>query len=340
MYRMRFRRATQPLTRLRVRTALLWRAVLVGGCAALLGYGCHVRAGTETFLWVPSASPSSNRVGDDLELGLRARKLLQQDGTVAGQMLGVSIHNRIATLWGTVPSASAARLAEACLRNLPGLAAIRNELHVNADAGPEGKQAKTAHNRERSADGRPAPGVLVHRTEESALKASIPYVWRPAGSKRPAALPSKSPSQVVERPKTLDKPCPDCLPGFPAPDFRRMLSPSLEARQPRSRADATTLVMPAITLPLALPTGTSARAEPSTSPYTASNLGQAIEALRITDERFYQVRVEIRGETVYLSGTVYSWEHLFELARSISRLAGVRQVLFGDVRAESSSSTH
>ena len=255
MYRMRFRPATKPLTPLRVRSALLRGAVWAGECAALLIYGGSVLAGTETFVWVPSAAQLSNRVSEDLELGLQARKVLQQDGTIAGQILGVSIHNRIATLWGTAPSASAARLAEACLRNLPGLAAIRNELHVNTDAEPEGGQAGTVRSQEPSPDGRPAPGVLVHRPEESALKPSIPYVWRPAASKRPIVVPPQPPQQVVERPKTLDKACPECLPGFPAPDSRRMLSTSAEVRQPRGRADATILVMPALTLPLALPTG-------------------------------------------------------------------------------------
>jgi osmotically-inducible protein OsmY len=69
----------------------------------------------------------------------------------------------------------------------------------------------------------------------------------------------------------------------------------------------------------------------------ASNLTHAIEALRLADERFYRVRVEVRGDVVYLAGTVNSWEHLFELARSVSRLPGVRQVRFGEVRAETPS---
>ena len=43
--------------------------------------------------------------------------------------------------------------------------------------------------------------------------------------------------------------------------------------------------------------------------------------------------MEVRGDTVYLRGTVYRWEHLFELARSASRLPGVRQVLFDEMRA-------
>ncbi|HLJ96230.1 MAG TPA: hypothetical protein VKU02_23855 [Gemmataceae bacterium] len=91
--------------------------------------------------------------------------------------------------------------------------------------------------------------------------------------------------------------------------------------------------MPAITLPAdparALPAPSSAVAQ------APSGLSQAIEALRLEDDRFRGVRVEVLGETVTVHGTVACWEHLFELASSIARVPGVRQVRFGYVRAES-----
>jgi len=73
---------------------------------------------------------------------------------------------------------------------------------------------------------------------------------------------------------------------------------------------------------------------PLTGSRTTSGLAQAVEALRVADDRFRGVRVEVRGDTVYLRGTVYCWEHLFELARAASRLPGVRQVFFDEIRAE------
>jgi hypothetical protein len=249
-------------------------------------------------------------------------------------MLGVSIHQRIATLWGSAPSASAAQLAEARLRNLPGLTAIRNELHVNSDAEAAASPARTVRSREPSPDTESVPGMLLHRLEETGPKSSSEYVWRPAGNKRPIVPPPPSPPQMVERPEKQAESCPECLPGFPARDSRRMLSPSFDVPQPRSRVDTTIVVLPTLTLPLALPGGSSAWAAPSALPHAASSLTHAIEALRLADERFYRVRVEVRGDAVYLAGTVSSWEHLFELARSVSRLPGVKQVRFGNVRTE------
>lgn len=94
--------------------------------------------------------------------------------------------------------------------------------------------------------------------------------------------------------------------------------------------------MPAIILPSA-PVVDGAKRLPgaAVSPHSISNLAQAVEAVRLADDRFRGVRTEVRGDAVYLGGTVYRWEHLFELARSVSRLSGVRRVLFEDVRAES-----
>jgi hypothetical protein len=99
--------------------------------------------------------------------------------------------------------------------------------------------------------------------------------------------------------------------------------------------------MPPITLPFtSTAAGTVPAALPSTRslPQTDSRLAQTIEALRLADKRFRGVVVDVRGDIVYLRGTVYRWEHLFELARSVSRLPGVRRVLFEEVRAESALS--
>jgi len=95
--------------------------------------------------------------------------------------------------------------------------------------------------------------------------------------------------------------------------------------------------MPAMSLPMTPPAANSARATLPSLPagsQTASGLAQAVEALRRADDRFRGVRVEVRADTVYLRGTVYRWEHLFELARSTSRLPGVRHVRFDEMRAE------
>jgi hypothetical protein len=348
MHRAPIRSATESVKPpLRVRAALPHGVLFAAGFVTLLLNGCGVRAGTEAVTWVPHSSQPPNRVSEELELGLRARKVLLHDEVLAGQMLSVSIRNRVATLWGTVRSASAARHAEECLRSLPGLTAIRNELNVPTRAESEGSiyrpsnaQARTSRSQERSPDTRPVQGVLVRRTDGPAPKPSPEYVWRPAGTERPGVPSLPSPQRLVGQASMPEKPCAECLPGFPARDSQRRPSRSFDAPQPRSRADATMLVMPTLSLPLAPPLGSSVpEARPPTPSVrqSASSLSQAIEALRLADDRFHKVRVEVRGDAVYLGGTIYCWDHLFELARAVSRLPGVRQVQFEDVRAEFAS---
>jgi hypothetical protein len=94
-----------------------------------------------------------------------------------------------------------------------------------------------------------------------------------------------------------------------------------------------TIILPR--LPAAEDAAQPARRPSLLSTQTNPSLVQAIEALRLGDERFWGIRAEVRRDGVYLRGVVYRWEHLFELARAIARLPGVKQVLFKDVRAES-----
>src|SRR5262249_29283449 len=145
--------------------------------------------------------------------------------------------------------------------------------------------------------------------------------------------PPPSTDRLVDQGRMPDKPPMESLPGFPSRDSTRMLSQSAASKvpQPRMRVEETTPVMPALAVPLGAPVADSAHAllpSPPAPPQTATRLAQAIEALRLADDRFRAVRAEVRGDAVYLRGTVYRWEHLFELARSVSRLPGVRRVLF------------
>jgi osmotically-inducible protein OsmY len=66
------------------------------------------------------------------------------------------------------------------------------------------------------------------------------------------------------------------------------------------------------------------------------DLAHAIDALRRTpngdyDERYRQLQVQVRGDVVYLRGSVRQWEDALGLARAISRLPGVEQVLLKDL---------
>jgi hypothetical protein len=65
-------------------------------------------------------------------------------------------------------------------------------------------------------------------------------------------------------------------------------------------------------------------------------LGEAIEALRLADIRFSRVQLEVRGNLIYLRGTVSHWEHIHEFARAIARIPNVKDIVFEDVRVDGS----
>jgi hypothetical protein len=47
-----------------------------------------------------------------------------------------------------------------------------------------------------------------------------------------------------------------------------------------------------------------------------------------------RLRAEVRGGLVFLSGTVYRWEDLYQLARTLGRLPGVERVVFKDIKTD------
>lgn len=80
------------------------------------------------------------RAGSDPErdvwLTLRSRRALAEDAELAPLNLGVVVRDRVATLWGPVPSAEMGFKAEVILRTLYELKAVRNELEVSDDPAP------------------------------------------------------------------------------------------------------------------------------------------------------------------------------------------------------------
>jgi hypothetical protein len=67
----------------------------------------------------------------DMRQTLHARKLLADDPDLAMWNIGVSVRDRVATLWGPVPSAEVAFRAELCLKSMIELMEVRNELFVS-----------------------------------------------------------------------------------------------------------------------------------------------------------------------------------------------------------------
>jgi BON domain len=90
----------------------------------------RAEASDENVLWTPVMLKQADRTRYDLELTLRARRLLVEDPALARYDIAVRIDDRVAELSGPVPSMEIAQRAEISLRGLLGLASIRNRLTI------------------------------------------------------------------------------------------------------------------------------------------------------------------------------------------------------------------
>jgi BON domain len=89
---------------------------------------------------VASARAGQTRVlggpSRDVEQTIQARKVLADDPQLASCNIGVTVTDRVAVLWGPVPSAEVAFRAELCLKALNQLVEVRNELVVSEPLEP------------------------------------------------------------------------------------------------------------------------------------------------------------------------------------------------------------
>jgi hypothetical protein len=96
---------------------------------------------------------------DDVIQTIRIRQLLHEDEELRGLNLGVSVQNRVATLWGPVPKMDLGLRAESCLRGIPELRNVKNELYVQ----------ETLLRFAPAAGPRPVPGMPVDRPTPPAI---------------------------------------------------------------------------------------------------------------------------------------------------------------------------
>jgi hypothetical protein len=114
----------------------LWRGLVNRRRLALLllPFGLatgRAAAADDPVLWTPVHQKPTDRTRLDLELTLRARRLLVEDPALARYDIQVRIDDRVAELSGQVPSMEIAQQAETSLRGLFGLASIRNRLAID-----------------------------------------------------------------------------------------------------------------------------------------------------------------------------------------------------------------
>jgi hypothetical protein len=74
---------------------------------------------------------NANDLARDRTQTMKARGVLLQDPELAAFNIGVIVQDRVAILWGPVPSAEVAFRAELCLRGMAELREVRNELMVH-----------------------------------------------------------------------------------------------------------------------------------------------------------------------------------------------------------------
>lgn len=72
-------------------------------------------------------------IAPDVLQTYEARKALLRDPVLGPLNLGVKVTNRVAVLWGPVPSTETAMRAVSLLEKLPGLVAVKDELDIDPD---------------------------------------------------------------------------------------------------------------------------------------------------------------------------------------------------------------
>jgi osmotically-inducible protein OsmY len=65
-----------------------------------------------------------------------------------------------------------------------------------------------------------------------------------------------------------------------------------------------------------------------------ASMAQAVEHLRQADDRFSRIKLRLSNGVVHVSGLIRHYDDLFELARSISQVPGVQNVVVEDVRTD------
>jgi hypothetical protein len=252
-----------------------WSALAVLVWAALWPFPCPLSAAEPS----PSRVTPAQDLAADFRLNLLARQALQQDATLAPFNLGVSARANVLTVWGAIPSEALAQRTVERLRQVPGVADVRNELRIV-----------------------PAPDSGTNRLEPPN---------RPA---QPGPLPGSPAGR------------PEGEPSGPRP-------PVFAGMGQRAPAEAVA-VMPPIAVSLRPPTPPESvlLAGRRTAP-APFDIASAIDRFRAADERFRQVRAEVKDGIVYLRGVVPQWEDMYQLAQVVSRWPGVERVILEDVQA-------
>jgi hypothetical protein len=270
-------------------------------------------------VWSPVQPTETDILLRDLELTLRARKTLLQDPILAPLAIGVSVHDRVAVLWGKVPSVELAHQAQSRLRQVLGLTDVRDDLCVCPPAGADaGRPLPPVAQRAPLAEPAiPQPprilGALVHRPGDELIAPGRDVLWRP-GEGKPVGSSATEPISTPAQP--------------PTPTWRPKTSPVVTPAP-------STLPMPPGIIIMPFTTSAVAPALPLPGLVTEqplSNLAEAIEALRRRESRFQRVEYAVQDGVVRVRAAPGHSDDLFAFAQAVSRLSGVQRVVLEDSR--------
>ncbi len=229
----------------------------------------------------------------DLWQSMQARKLLQKDPELAAFNVGVSVRDRVAILWGSVPLAELSFKAELCLRTMTELAEIRNQLEVMEEAGTAPRSGA-----------RPAAPLFLPEHAPPPLP-KIPRL----PSLAPAALlgmdtVGKPPAVPTAQPKPrVEKTAPTTQLGAP-----QLGAPQFGAPQFGLKIEPAPVVVPA-------------RGEADTK------LEKAVQSLLQSEPSHRQIPVAVREGRVYLRSSGHDSETVQQAARRVAQLPGVAGVV-------------
>jgi BON domain len=257
-----------------------WKGAICGSAAFLLGLtpaplDCYCRAADPLTVQLPEQTPR------DWVLTSAAKRALQNDEQLVRLSLGVSVNNKVATIWGTLPSKEMGTRAEETLKKIKGIAAVINECRIVA-VDPVPQAVADAVNKARHQGDDP----------DTSAKQSFP----------PPLAPT---SRVVAKPGY------DGLPLKPNGD-----PPAIDPGAPNV---------------------TSPRAAVLLSPVASDGVDapptklSEWESARRSEIRFKDVSLVAQNGIVKINGVVPQMKDAWDLAEKLNNLAGVKQVILGDV---------
>jgi osmotically-inducible protein OsmY len=272
----------------------------------------------QTYVWNAPVDRSAQQSDNDLQLTLRIRKSLSQDDKLAQCAVGVTVHDRLAKLWGSVPSGEVSRRVEDHVREVLGVAAVHNDLHVMApfDSAPiPGADLLARARSEWLEKDRSIPAKQSNGPDQS--KQQVTLVWRPAATDSAQSPPAtvKRPSGTVLREEVA---------GSSLPVHSSTTPPAL-AQSPRDTVRST----PALSLaPPEVPSGRATTVlSSSLRPLPPDNVTSSIETLRRDQPRYRAIGYRVLDGVVFVASGPADSSVTYEFAQVVSRLPGVTKVI-------------